>query len=184
MRTAVSDRVRVRNVITILTRKIKDSRFINLIRKFLKAGYMEDWKYHATYSGTPQGGILSPILANIYLNEIDMKIEKMKKEFDKHTRYTCTHEYGVKSWQIEKIRHKINETTNTDEKAVLISELKQLRKELRRIPAKDSSDKKIVYVRYADDFLIGVKCELCGAENIAFEIHHINKLKNLKGKEL
>lgn len=143
-------------LLSILTRKIKDSKFINLIRKFLKAGYMEDWKYHATYSGTPQGGILSPILANIYLNELDMKIEEMKKEFDKHARYTRTHEYGAKSWQIEKIRHKINQTANADEKAVLISELKQLRKELRRIPAKDPSDKKIVYVRYADDFLIGV----------------------------
>lgn len=143
-------------LLSILTRKIKDSKFINLIRKFLKAGYMEDWKYHATYSGTPQGGILSPILANIYLNELDMKIEEMKKEFDKHARYTRTHEYGAKSWQIEKIRHKINQTANADEKTVLISELKQLRKELRQIPAKDPSDKKIVYVRYADDFLIGV----------------------------
>lgn len=97
-------------LLSILTRKIKDSKFINIIRKFLKAGYMEDWKYHVTYSGTPQGGILSPILANIYLNELDMKIEEMKKEFDKHARYTHTHEYGAKSWQIEKIRHKIKDT--------------------------------------------------------------------------
>ena len=143
-------------LLSILTRKIKDSRFINLIRKFLKAGYMEEWKYHATYSGTPQGGILSPILANIYLNELDMKIDEKKKAFDKPAKRKSTHEYSAKRWQIEKTEKAIKDCTNADEKAMLISELKKLRKELCQIPAKDQSDKKIVYVRYADDFLIGV----------------------------
>lgn len=143
-------------LLSILTRKIKDSRFINLIRKFLKAGYMEEWKYHATYSGTPQGGILSPILANIYLNELDMKIDEIKKAFDKPAKRKSTHEYSAKQWQIEKVAKAIKACTNADEKALLISESKKLRKELCRIPAKDQSDKKIVYVRYADDFLIGV----------------------------
>ena len=143
-------------LLSILTRKIKDSRFINLIRKFLKAGYMEEWKYHATYSGTPQGGILSPTLANIYLNELDMKIDEIKKAFDKPAKRKSTHEYSAKRWQIEKTEKAIKDCTNADEKAMLISELKKLRKELCQIPAKDQSDKKIVYVRYADDFLIGV----------------------------
>lgn len=143
-------------LLSILTRKIKDSKFINLIRKFLKAGYMEEWKYHATYSGTPQGGILSPILANIYLNELDMKIDEIKKAFDKPAKRISTHEYSAKRWQIEKTEKAIKDCTNADEKAMLISELKKLRKELCQIPAKDQSDKKIVYDRYADDFLIGV----------------------------
>lgn len=143
-------------LLSILTRKVKDSKFINLIRKFLKAGYMEEWKYHATYSGTPQGGILSPILANIYLNELDMKIDEIKKAFDKPAKRKSTHEYSAKRWQIEKTEKAIKDCTNADEKAMLISELKKLRKELCQIPAKDQSDKKIVYVRYADDFLIGV----------------------------
>ena len=143
-------------LLSILTRKIKDSRFINLIRKFLKAGYMEEWKYHATYSGTPQGGILSPILANIYLNELDMKIDEIKKAFDKPAKRKSTQEYSAKRWQIEKTEKATKDCTNADEKAMLISELKKLRKELCQIPAKDQSDKKIVYVRYADDFLIGV----------------------------
>src|SRR5439155_1217863 len=51
----------------LLEKKIDDTKFLNIIRKMVKAGYVEDWKYHNTYSGTPQGGILSPILANIYL---------------------------------------------------------------------------------------------------------------------
>lgn len=143
-------------LLSILTRKIKDSKFINLIRKILKAGYMEEWKYHATYSGTPQGGILSPILANIYLNELDMKIDEIKKTFDKPAKRSSTHEYSAKKWQIEKVAKAIKTCTNADEKALLISESKKLKKELCRIPAKDQSDKKIVYVRYADDFLIGV----------------------------
>lgn len=143
-------------LLSILARKIKDSKFINLIRKFLKAGYMENWKYHATYSGTPQGGILSPMLANIYLHELDLKIEELKKEFDKPAQRTKTYEYKAKEWEICKVRRRINEATDTDEKTVLIAELKRLRKEQRKIPAKDPSDKKIVYVRYADDFLIGV----------------------------
>ena len=68
-------------LLSILSSKIRDSKFLNLIRKFLKAGYMENWVYHRTYSGTPQGGILSPILANIYLNELDKKVKLMSKEF-------------------------------------------------------------------------------------------------------
>ena len=50
----------------LLAKKIEDAQFLNLIRDMLKAGYVEDWQYHRTYSGTPQGGIVSPILANIY----------------------------------------------------------------------------------------------------------------------
>lgn len=65
-------------VLKLLSEKIKDSKLIGLIAKFLKAGYIKSWRYHKTYSGTPQGGILSPILANIYLNELDKKIEEIK----------------------------------------------------------------------------------------------------------
>ena len=59
-------------LVQILRRRIADEHFIGLIWKFLKAGYMENWEYHNTYSGTPQGSLISPILANIYLNELDV----------------------------------------------------------------------------------------------------------------
>ena len=75
-------------LLEIIGRKIKDVRFLNLIRVFLKAGYMEDWKYYGTYSGCPQGGIISPILANIYLNELDKFVETLKESFDVKTPYT------------------------------------------------------------------------------------------------
>lgn len=66
----------------ILRKRIADERFINLIEKFLKAGYLENWVFHKTYSGTPQGGIISPILSNIYLNELDRFMNLYKNQFD------------------------------------------------------------------------------------------------------
>ena len=66
-------------MVEILSLRIKDERFLRLIRKFLKAGYLEDWKYHNTYSGTPQGGIISPILANIYLDQLDKFMNEIEK---------------------------------------------------------------------------------------------------------
>ena len=66
-------------LVDIIHAKIKDTRLLKLIWKFLKAGYMEDWKYHPTYSGCPQGGIISPLLANIYLNELDKFAEKIQR---------------------------------------------------------------------------------------------------------
>ena len=77
------DNINHEKLIEILSRKIKDSRFLNIIRQFLKAGYIENWKYNATYSGSPQGGICSPILANIYLNELDKKFREIAERFDK-----------------------------------------------------------------------------------------------------
>ena len=69
-------------LIHLINEKIKDARIIKLIYKFLKAGYLEDWQYHKTYSGTPQGGILSPLLSNIYLHELDKYVMKLKEEYD------------------------------------------------------------------------------------------------------
>lgn len=64
-------------LISFVNQKIKDAKFIKLIYKFLKAGYMENWQYNNTYSGTPQGGIISPLLANIYLHELDKFVMKL-----------------------------------------------------------------------------------------------------------
>ena len=77
------DNIDHQELTAIVNSKIKDARFIQLLWKFLKAGYLEDWKYNKTFSGTPQGGIISPILANIYLHELDKKIMEMKKSFYK-----------------------------------------------------------------------------------------------------
>ena len=140
----------------LLAKKIKDSKFVNIIRKFLKAGYLEQWKYNATYSGTPQGGIISPILANIYLHELDCKVEELKEQFDKPAVRPFNKEYKAMRQRITRAKKLVDKAETAEERGKLIAMVKQMRKELRTIPAKETSDKKIVYVRYADDFLIGV----------------------------
>ncbi len=142
-------------LIEILQRKIKDSRFINVIRSFLKAGYMEDWKYHQTYSGCPQGGILSPILANIYLNELDNEISKIKQAFDKPATRKITPEHSSLSAKLFKRRKKLKNATG-EQRTALLSEIHDLEEQYRKTPSKMQDDKKVSYVRYADDFLIAV----------------------------
>lgn len=73
-------------LIDILRRRMKDEHFIALMWKMLKAGYMEQWTYHRTYSGTPQGSGVSPILANIYLSELDRFLENYQEQFKVGTR--------------------------------------------------------------------------------------------------
>ena len=62
-------------MVRILAEKIHDNRFLRLIQQMLKAGYLEDWRYHETLSGAPQGGVVSPILSNIYLHKLDVYVE-------------------------------------------------------------------------------------------------------------
>lgn len=142
-------------LISIIERKIRDARLSQLIWKFLRAGYMENWKYNATYSGTPQGGIISPILANIYLNELDKHVEELQKAFEVPSKVYLTHEYTLAASRLSKLHAKINRAQG-EERDRLIAKHKELRKALLKIPAKSHTDKKIRYVRYADDFLIGV----------------------------
>ena len=143
-------------LIAVIGKKIKDARFLKLLRTFLNAGYMEDWKYYGTYSGCPQGGIISPILANIYLNELDRFVEELKKSFDNKTPYTVTPEYAVLQRKRANIKRKINRREPGAERDKLIAEYVAVGKELRKTPAKLCNDKKLKYVRYADDFLIAV----------------------------
>ena len=70
-------------LLKFLSKRIDDEKFLRIIKKFLKAGVVDNWKYNATHSGTPQGGIISPILANIYLHELDEFMEKRIAEFGK-----------------------------------------------------------------------------------------------------
>ncbi len=142
-------------LVSLLNEKVKDARLIRLIYQFLKAGYMEDWQYHTTYSGTPQGGILSPLLANIYLHRLDQFVMELKAVFDQPGKSTPTREYcylNTKKWRV----HKRIETADGEEREKLIAEYKRLAAEMLKTPAKSQTDKKLKYVRYADDFLIGV----------------------------
>lgn len=156
-------------LVEIINQKIKDARFLKLIRSFLKAGYMEDWKYHETYSGCPQGGIISPILANIYLNELDRHIMKIKKEFDVATKARYTPEYTKLVGLRQRLHNKIK-NSNGIEREKLIEEYKTATAKMLKLPAKQCDDKKIKYVRYADDFLIAVNGNRQDCEKIKQEL--------------
>jgi retron-type reverse transcriptase len=69
--------------VRLLEKKIDDYKFINIIRKMLKAGYMENWTFNKTYSGTPQGGVISPLLANVYLHELDCFVMTLAETYTK-----------------------------------------------------------------------------------------------------
>ena len=143
-------------LVGLMNTKIKDARLIKLIYKFLKAGYMESWQYHKTYSGTPQGGIISPILANIYLHELDKFVMKLKTEFDKPEPHgTCTPEYVRVRREMEKVGKQIKKSEGV-ERQQLIEQYRQLKAQKLKTPSKSQTDKKLKYIRYADDFLIGV----------------------------
>lgn len=140
----------------LLSEKIKDSKLINLIGAFLKAGYMEEWKYFQTYSGTPQGGILSPILANIYLQELDKKVAEVKQRYDNHEPRKCTREYKRIGARIDTLHRKCKNNPDSPERKKWTSEMVILKRQLVKIPTYQDNVKRICYVRYADDFLIGV----------------------------
>ena len=142
-------------LVNVINRKIKDARLVKLIWKLLKAGYCEDWKYHLTHSGTPQGGICSPIFANIYLHELDKYVVQIAKDFDKPKEKKFTDAYQKIASKLEYIRKKLKIAEGL-EKEELLKRREELRKELLRTPSKSQTDKKLKYVRYADDFLIGI----------------------------
>ena len=164
------DNINHEKLIEILSRKIKDSRFLNIIRQFLKAGYIEDWKYNATYSGSPQGGICSPILANIYLNELDRKFREISQRFDKPGEFHMTPEYYAASYALQKLSKRISHTADKAEKQDLVRQYKKQKKALKTLPYKVPNNKRFVFVRYADDWLAGVSGTKAECEELKAEI--------------
>ena len=146
-------------LISILSERIHDERFLRLIRKFLKAGYLEQWQFHGTYSGMPQGGIISPILANIYLDKLDKYMKEYASKFDKGDRGRQQREYEVLTYQKRLVMRELKTATNNVERKVLVKRLKEIDKTRSAMPCFDPMDgnfKRLKYVRYADDFLIGI----------------------------
>lgn len=169
-------------LIGILKERITDERFIRLIRKFLKAGYIEDWVFHKTYSGTPQGGIISPILANIYLDKLDKYMKEYAQKFDKGITRRMNLEYKSYSGKIWWLGTKLKKTENEETRKELIKAIKNIQKERLHLPSVDEMDenyKRIKYVRYADDFIIGVIGSKADSETIKGEIKNFlyDKLK-------
>lgn len=146
-------------MINILRKRIKDERFINLIRKFLNAGYMEQMELHQSYSGTPQGGIISPILANIYLDQFDKYMAEYKKNFDIGNKRAYNTEYQKLAWKRHSLVKSFNKSKSEEKKQLLQKQIQELDNIHKAMPCKDPMDnnfKRLQYVRYCDDFIIGI----------------------------
>lgn len=153
------DNINHDTLINIMKERIEDERFFRLIRKFLNAGYMEDWTFHNTFSGTPQGGIISPVLANIYLDKFDKYINEYISKFNRGKDRKRTAEYRKNEVALSKARNALKNASNEAERQTAISSIRQLEKERVNIPYSDPMDKsyaRLFYVRYADDWLCGV----------------------------
>jgi len=133
-------------LLNIIGRDIKDERFLKLLRGMLAAGYMQDWKYHKTYSGAPQGNGASPVLANVILNELDKFVaEELIPQYNKGERRRLNPRYQQLTYYIRKAKGDM-------------ALYHQLKREKQTIPSVDPYDPnycRLKYIRYCDDFLLG-----------------------------
>jgi len=150
-------------LIRLLERRIEDHRFIDLIKGMLTAGYLDDWVFERTYTGTPQGGIISPLIANVYLHELDLFMGKMRADFDRGARRKPNRRYVALDRQSHRLRRNIDalRAEGADETLIrdCLAQIKDVVQERRTIPSVDPMDpnfRRLRYCRYADDFLIGV----------------------------
>lgn len=160
-------------LIGILKERISDERFIRLIRKFLNAGYVENWIFHNSYSGTPQGGIISPILANIYLDKLDKFMKEYTENFDKGKRRKRNKQAVSLEGKRHRVLKKLESVKDENERLQLIRQYKTYQKECLLHPDGDEMDenyRRFKYVRYADDFLIGIIGSKQEAMNIKEDI--------------
>ena len=146
-------------LVAIVGEKIRDNRFLRLLQNMLKAGYLEDWRWHATLSGSPQGGVCSPILSNLYLDRLDQFVEaELLPRYNRGKRRRPNPGYKDFDYAIARAKRR------GDRQAV-----HDLRKQRRTLPSQDPNDqefRRLRYVRYADDFLLGFSGPKAEAEEI------------------
>jgi group II intron reverse transcriptase/maturase len=153
------DNIDHHTLMNILRENIQDNRFLRLIEGALKAGYCEEWKYHPSLSGSPQGGIVSPILSNIYMDRLDRFVEN-----------TLIPEYERgKRREENPIYEQIRSQARYQWKKGNIERGNEIRREYQKYPSQDPNDpnyRRLRYVRYADDFLLGFAGPMTEAKEI------------------
>ena len=131
-------------LLDIIRRDIHDGRLLNLLDGLLRAGYMEDWRYYDTPSGAPQGGILSPLLSNIYLNELDEFVENtLVPAYTKGKRHKDNPAYV----RVCRLIRSARERNDLEE----VKRLRRARRELTSVEPCDPGYRRLRYLRYADD---------------------------------
>ncbi|HYU76247.1 MAG TPA: reverse transcriptase domain-containing protein [Ktedonobacteraceae bacterium] len=167
-------------LMSFLTKKIEDKRFLRLVQAMLDAGYLEDWRYHTTYSGVPQGSIVSPVLANVYLHELDCFMKTLKENFDQGKKRSKNSAYNRYCGKIERLRKKGDTLKGKEGKE---QELQDIQQEIRRVdhlrkqlPSGDPFDegyKRLFYCRFADDFAIGIIGSFADAEAVRQQVTEV-----------
>ena len=162
------DNIDHKTLIGILAEKIEDNRLLELLRKLLKAGYMEDWIKKGTYSGTPQGGIISPLLTNIYMDKFDQWVEE--ELLTKYNRKSSQSRVGKREnpeyARLSKRRYKAKVKGDLE----TYNMLGKQRKNIPSVIVNDEEYRKLEYVRYADDFLLSFSGPKREAKEIKEEI--------------
>jgi Reverse transcriptase (RNA-dependent DNA polymerase)/Type II intron maturase len=147
----------------ILAEKILDNRFLRLIRNMLKAGYLEDWEYHDSLSGCPQGGAVSPLLSNIYLDKLDKFIEReLIPQYTRGKVRKRSPDYGG----LADRRWHARQRGDRDQ-------ARDLLRQMRLLPSRDPMDpgyRRLLYLRYADDVLLGFAGPKAEAEQIKHKL--------------
>jgi len=146
-------------MVEILAEKIHDNRFLRLIKQMLQAGYLEDWVWNATLSGAPQGGVVSPVLSNIYLHRLDDFVETVLiPEYTRGKRRASNPAYY-------RLRSAARRARARGDRA----QARELRARQRSLPSSDPNDpgyRRLRYLRYADDTLLGFTGPKAEAEEI------------------
>ncbi len=146
-------------LLSTLSEKIHDNRFLRLLKQMLQAGYLEDWEWNATLSGAPQGGVVSPVLSNIYLDRLDTFAETVLiPEYTRGKRRAYNPEY-------RRVTDRIGSARKRGDRAAV----RELRKQQRSLPSRDPQDpgfRRLRYCRYADDHLLGFTGPKAEAEQI------------------
>ena len=159
------DEIDHHTLVGLLRKKIADERFLNLIWKALRAGYLWGQERRDTLTGSPQGSIISPILANVYLHELDCFIDQLRAKYECGRERRPNPEYRR---LIVKRRNRLDRSGG-----VFTPEIKALTKQVRSLPSKDPNDPdyiRVRYIRYADDWIVGVTGSKHLAEQIKEEI--------------
>ena len=150
-------------MIKILAERIHDNRFLRLVRNMLTAGYLEDWRWHATLSGAPQGGVASPVLSNVYLSKLDSYVETVL--IPQHTQGTARRPNPAH----DAIRQALRRARQRGDHAAV----RDLQRRMRSMPSQDVNDpgyRRLRYTRYADDHLLGFTGPKAEAEQIKDQI--------------
>ncbi|MFL1529050.1 reverse transcriptase domain-containing protein [Pseudomonas sp. O230] len=168
------DNISHEKLVTQLETRIKDERFVNLIRKSLKAGYFDKGAYFSGTIGTPQGSIISPILANIFLHQLDRKVEGLIQEHEmgKEDKKALNPAYRKLLSRRSYLQGKIARLEGTEREAA-IAEIRAISNaSLQMSPTlvSDNGFIRVKYVRYADDWVVGINGPKHLAEKLRAEI--------------